>query len=141
MEKIKIIRYNENAELPIRFHETDAGADIITLQDFTLSRNTIVLGLGFGLEVPEGYMVQVIERSSMAAKGITSSMAPIDSGYTGEIHLILNHVIREDESVEFKKGDRVAQLVITKIETPYFEWADTVRDTERGTGGLGSTGK
>lgn len=141
MEKIKIIKYSEDAELPIRFHKTDAGADVITLQDFVMNENTIVMGLGFGLEVPEGYMVQVIERSSMAAKGITASTAPIDSGYTGEIHLILSHVIREYESIQFKKGDRVAQLVITKIETPSFEWADTVRDTERGSGGLGSTGK
>jgi dUTP pyrophosphatase len=97
---------------------------------------TVKIPLGFGLDIPDGYFGLVYIRSSMAAKGLSMEMPPIDPGYTGQIHaLITNH---SGNTVLLEAGDRIGQLVIQPVI-----YADFVKsfDEERGTGAFGSTGK
>ncbi|MBR4832404.1 MAG: deoxyuridine 5'-triphosphate nucleotidohydrolase [Butyrivibrio sp.] len=140
--KVKIIDYGyEN--LPLRAHYNDAGADVYACPRFKGEEHRIRLWahssakipLGFGLEIPDGYMGLVFPRSGLSSKGITCELPPIDSGYRGEIHAIMTNNTNTDYWIE--KGDRIGQLVIIPVVV-----ADFITDTgeERGTGAFGSTG-
>lgn len=134
--KIKVIDYGYEL-LPKRAHGNDAGADIHACEMVKIAPHTTEkIRLGFGLEVPDGYMACVYPRSGMAAKGIVCELPPIDSGYRGEIHAIVSNL--SDHPYIVHKGDRVGQLVVSPIVI-----ADFVTDLgkERGTGAFGSTGK
>lgn len=136
--KIKIIDYSggRGLQLPKRAHYNDAGADVYNPEAVYIANGqTVNIGLGFGVEIPDGHMGLIYVRSGMAKKGITVEMPPIDSGYRGEIHcLITNHT---GQAIKFEKGDRIGQLVIQPCIL-----ADFVEELseERGTGAFGSTG-
>jgi len=96
---------------------------------------------GIKISMPGGYEAQIRPRSGLAAKhGVTMVNAPgtVDSDYRGEIKVILINHGTEDFIV--RRGDRIAQMVINKIETPEFELTETLDETERGDGGFGHTG-
>lgn len=122
-----------------------AGADICALLSEPLlikkgGRAIVPTGLFF--EIPQGYEVQVRPRSGLAAKnGITVLNTPgtIDSDYRGEIKVILANF--GDEDFEVNNGDRIAQIVVAPVTIGIFELADSLNETERGSGGFGSTGK
>lgn len=136
--KIKYIDYGLDKNLlPRKKYIHDAGMDVYLNDTIILAAHeTKDIALGFGLEVPTGFMMQLIERSSIAKKGITTHISPIDPDYTGEIHLITSNLT--DEEIMFEKGDRIAQLVMVPIT--YFEI--TKENIERrNTNGLGSSGK
>lgn len=135
--KIKIIDYGYTT-LPCRAHYNDAGLDCYANEDFTVvSGKTVVVGLGFGLEIPDGYMATIRPRSSLNIKGIITQIGTIDSGYRGEIKAAFINTNRFD-NVEFHKGDKICQIVIEPVVI-----ADLIEEDleERGTGGFGSTGK
>lgn len=135
--KIKIIDYGYTT-LPCRAHYNDAGLDCYANEDFTVvSGKTVVVGLGFGLEIPDGYMATIRPRSSLNIKGIITQIGTIDSGYKGEIKTAFINTNRFD-NVEFHKGDKICQIVIEPVVL-----ADLVEelDNNRGVGGFGSTGK
>lgn len=121
-----------------------AGADVsaflsesVTLKPF--ERALIPTGLKF--EIPEGYEIQVRPRSGLAIKnGITCLNTPgtIDSDYRGEVKIILINL--GSESFEIKNGDRIAQLVVAPVTQGNFSIVENLSDTERGSGGFGSTG-
>jgi dUTP pyrophosphatase len=97
---------------------------------------------GLFLEIPEGFEVQVRPRSGLAIKqGITCLNTPgtIDSDYRGEVKVILINLSGEDQHL--KDGDRIAQLVLQKVERAEWERADTLNSTARNEGGFGHTGK
>lgn len=96
----------------------------------------VTVPLGFGLEIPNGYMATIRPRSSMNAKGIITQIGTIDSGYRGEIKAILINLTHKD--FHFKRGDKICQIVIEPVIL-----ADIVEDLgeERGEGGFGSTGR
>lgn len=122
---------------PLRVHENDAGADVYMPYDCTLQPGEIVkVPLGFGLILPDGYAGFVFPRSSMAEKGLTCELPPVDSGYRGEIHAIISNVSNKVQTIH--KKTRVGQLVITPIII-----ADFVFDLgkERGTDAFGSSGE
>ena len=122
---------------PRRVHENDAGADVYMPYDCTLQPGEIVkVPLGFGLILPDGYAGFVFPRSSMAEKGLTCELPPVDSGYRGEIHAIISNVSNKAQTIS--KDTRVGQLVITPIII-----ADFVFDLgkERGTDAFGSSGE
>ena len=122
---------------PLRVHENDAGADVYMPYDCTLQPGEIVkVPLGFGLILPDGYAGFVFPRSSMAEKGLTCELPPVDSGYRGEIHAIISNVSNKVQTIH--KETRVGQLVITPIII-----ADFVFDLgkERGTDAFGSSGE
>lgn len=137
--KIKIIDYSKPGDmtLPKRAHYNDAGADVYNPTTvYVKDGETVNIGLGFGVAIPDGHFGLVYVRSSMAAKGLTVELPPIDPGYTGEIHAIIrNH---SGKTVCLEKGDRIGQLVVQPVI-----YADFVEEftEERGTGAFGSTGK
>ena len=136
--RIKIIDFSEagSLSLPFRAHYNDAGADVYCPKDvYVGDGKTVAIGLGFGVEIPDGLMGMIYVRSGMARKGITVEMPPIDSGYRGEIHAVItNHT---GGAIKLQKGDRIGQLVIQPIIL-----AEYVRELgdERNTGAFGSTG-
>ncbi len=134
--KIKLIDYGyEHA--PMRAHHNDAGADVYATKQVLLqSGETFKMPLGFGIALPDGYVAFVCPRSGLSAKGITCELAPIDSGYTGEIHAIITNNSSADFMIH--EFDRVGQLVVLPVVI-----CDFVKELgeERGSNGFGSSGK
>ena len=135
--KIKLIKFDNYDKAPFRAHYNDAGADVYSTQDILLEpHTTIKIPLGFGLELPDGFMACIFPRSGLTSKGIISNIPPIDSGYRGEIHAIITNTTNNTYIIN--KNDRIGQLVILPIIL-----CDFVEklDNTRGEGGFGSTGK
>lgn len=135
--KIKLIKFDNYNKAPFRAHYNDAGADVYSTQDILLEpHTTIKIPLGFGLELPDGFMACIFPRSGLTSKGIISNIPPIDSGYRGEIHAIITNTT--DNTYIINKNDRIGQLVILPIILcDFVEKLDNIR----GEGGFGSTGK
>jgi dUTP pyrophosphatase len=134
--KIKLIEF-EGFKAPTRAHYNDAGADVYAKKRIILFGNsTEKIPLGFGVEIPDGFMGLVLPRSGLSSKGIFTQAAPIDSGYRGEIHAITTNTTSSKYIVEV--GDRIGQLVIIPVVLADF----TTEDLEnRGNQGFASTGK
>ena len=124
--KIKIKPINENSILPTHSHPYDAGWDCYAQSD-----GEGLKGLGFSIDIPNGYVGLILPRSSMNLKGAYSAIGVIDSGYEGEVKAII-------KNVDIKKGDKICQLLI--IPTPIPELVIDL-DNSRGTKGFGSTGR
>lgn len=127
---------------PRQAHSGDAGIDLYAREGVELKPgDRAVVPTGLTVAIPEGYAGLVIPRSGHAAKGgigIVNAPGVIDSGYRGEVAVILvNH---GSEPVWFERGDRIAQLVVVPV--PAVEWTETAElpPTERGADGFGSTG-
>lgn len=137
MKTMKIFNYGYTKK-PERKHSTDAGYDIYLKDKVVIKPNeTIAIGCGFGIELPENTMAQIIARSSIAKKGLILASSPVDCGYQGEIHMIITNSTSEEFT--FDKDDRLAQMVIIPIMTPELVEGEIEYETERGTGGFGST--
>jgi dUTP pyrophosphatase len=121
----------------------DAGADVVTTVDAELAPGErAVLPTGLALALPDGYAAFVHPRSGLAARcGMSLVNAPgtVDSGYRGEVKVI---VINHDPvaTLRLARGDRIAQLVLQKVERAEFTLVDELPGSERGAGGHGSTG-
>ena len=142
--KVLITRLDESVPVPRYAKPGDAGADICTRIDLTIEPGERVLApTGLSIALPNGYAAFVHPRSGLAIKhGVSMVNTPgtVDAGYRGELQIILiNHDLRE--AISFKKGDRIAQLVIQKVERAEFIEVETLPGTDRGSGGFGSTGK
>ena len=142
--KVLIKRLDPDVPLPHYAKGGDAGADIVSAVDITLAPGERALvPTGISIALPDGYVALVHPRSGLAIKhGVTMVNAPgtVDAGYRGELKLILiNH--DPSESVSFKRGDRVAQLVIQQVERAEFIEVQELPGSGRGTDGFGSTGR
>ena len=142
--KVLINRLDPGVPLPLYAKGGDAGADIVSAVDITLAPGERALvPTGISIALPDGYVALVHPRSGLAIKhGVTMVNAPgtVDAGYRGELKLILiNH--DRSESVSFKRGDRVAQLVIQQVERAEFIEVQELPGSGRGTDGFGSTGR
>ena len=127
------------AQLPYRAHPTDAGADLMSNEDLEIYPNEQKLvDTGIAIKIPHGFAGFVYNRSSQGKKGITipHSVGVIDSGYRDTIKVLLKNI--GDDPYKITAGDRIAQLVIQKVELVGFK--DIWNDSTRGTGGFGSTG-
>ena len=135
------VRVGETGTLPTKAHKGDAGWDLYAPCDFVVPAKGFSdrINLGIGIAIPAIHVGFVMERSSQGKKGIFSTGPVVDHGYTGDIHLTLGNLSSED--VEYKKGDRVAQLVVFPIATETLEQVDQFEETERGTKAHGSSGK
>lgn len=135
---------NPGAKLPQRAHSSDAGADLFAWFEGNTQECEIFPGeqkmidTGIAVKIPRGYAGFVYNRSSQGKKGIQipHSVGIIDSDYRGTIKVILKNL--GEDPYKIKLGDRIAQLVIQKVELVTF--TDIWNDTQRGTGGFGSTG-
>lgn len=140
---IRVTRLNENAVIPHFAHATDAGADLISVEDVVIpAGERKMVGTGIAIEIPLGRVGLVHPRSGLAAKqGITVLNTPgtIDSGYRGEVKVILYNTTNEDYAVSV--GDRIAQLVIQEHDYPLFVEVADLAESDRGVNGIGSTGR
>jgi dUTP pyrophosphatase len=133
---VKIINFGYT-QVPKRAHYNDAGADVHIKERVRLfPHETKALPLGFGLELPDGYMGIIQPRSGHAKRGIIAHIPPIDSGYRGEIHAIVTNTTSQDVFLE--AGERVGQLVVLPIVIVKF--VEEVGE-QRGEGAFNSTGK
>jgi dUTP pyrophosphatase len=136
---------SKGAVVPVYKTSGAAGADICALlnEPVTIKKGCrAMIPTGLFFSITEGYEIQVRPRSGLAAKnGITVLNTPgtIDSDYRGEIKVILINLGGEDFIVN--NGDRIAQIVAAPVTTGIFELVDSLDETERGSGGFGSTGK
>jgi len=129
--------------LPAYAHPGDAGADLVAAEDVELAPGARrAVRTGIAVAIPEGYVGLVHPRSGLAARlGVTVLNAPgtVDAGYRGEILVILvNH--DPANPVKISRGDRIAQLVVQRVEHARFQVVDELEETARGAGGHGSTG-
>ena len=143
MTKVLIKRLDPDIPLPTYAKGGDAGADLCTRIDITIKPGERVLvPTGISIALPNGYVALVHPRSGLAIKfgiSIVNTPGTVDAGYRGELQVILiNHDLTE--SISFKKGDRIAQLVIQQVERPEFIEVQDLPGSERSTGGFGSTG-
>jgi dUTP pyrophosphatase len=140
---VLIKRVDPSVPLPTYAKGGDAGADLTTTKDFTLAPGErALIPTGISIALPDGYVALVHPRSGLAIKhGVTLVNTPgtIDAGYRGEIACIMiNHDPKD--SISFAKGDRIAQLVIQRVERVSFIEVEELPGSGRGSGGFGSTG-
>jgi dUTP pyrophosphatase len=140
---VLIQRLDGGMPLPAYAHPGDAGADLSAAEDVELGPGERALvRTGIAIALPPGYAAFVHPRSGLAAKhGVTIVNAPgtVDAGYRGEIKVTLLNTDRE-HPVSFRRGDRIAQLVIQQVARPVSNEVDELPGSARGDGGFGSTG-
>ncbi len=141
MSDPRAMRCAVNGELiPHYAHPGDAGADLRSAVDITVpAQGRELVSTGIRLALPEGHVGLVWPRSGLAVKhGLDCGAGVIDSQYRGEVKVLLFNHSTVDHPI--RKGDRIAQLLIQKVETVEFFAVDSLEDTARGEGGFGSTG-
>lgn len=141
--EVLLRRLDPEVPLPAYAHEGDAGCDLMTTVDVDLAPGERALvPTGIAIALPEGYAAFVHPRSGLAAKvglGIANAPGTIDAGYRGEIQVVLvNH--DPHEHVRLARLDRVAQLVVQRVEQIVWREAEQLPASRRGAGGHGSTG-
>jgi dUTP pyrophosphatase len=141
--EVLLTRLDPDVPVPAYARPGDAGADLVTTSDVEIGPGErAVVGTGIALAIPEGYAGFVHPRSGLAARvglSVVNTPGTIDAGYRGEIRIcLINHDPREP--VRLRRGDRVAQLVIQRVEHAVFREVDGLAESARGTGGYGSTG-
>lgn len=137
---MKIKRLSKDILLPKKSHLPDCGLDIFVPKDFEIKPfETITIGLGLCVAIPEGFAGMLVPRSSIAEKGLIVQTAIIDPDYTGEIHLIITNCSCTRYIIN--KGQRVCSLVVYSVLNCRIEDVEELPQTERGSNGLGSTGK
>ncbi len=153
MLKVLIKKLHEDAVIPSYAKEGDAAVDLHFLDSHYDDRGRLVVQTGVAVKIPEGYVGLIFPRSSISKKhlSLSNSVGVIDSGYTGEIlvkfsptpHFTIteNHDNYDEDFLSFGKGDRVAQLIILPYPSILFEEVEVLPNTERGSGGFGSSGK
>jgi dUTP pyrophosphatase len=128
---------------PSYAHDGDAGADLVTAVDVELAPGErTVVPTGTAIALPDGYAAFVHPRSGLAARhgvALVNSPGTIDAGYRGEIQVIVVN-LDPKQPVRFARGDRIAQLVIQRVERARFVEVDELPDSVRAEGGFGSTG-
>ena len=141
--KIPLLKLDVDLPTPSHSHPGDAGTDLYSRIDTVLaSGERQLVPTGIAVAVPDGYAGLVVPRSGLAARhgiGVVNAPGLLDSGYRGEINVILvNH---GEEPFKINRGDRIAQLVVTPIVVQEFVVVDELQDSVRGEGGFGSTGR
>lgn len=141
MEKIKV-QLDEKAIMPTRAHDTDAGYDIYMPYALQVHREveSFTVNTGVHIEIPKGYVGFLKSKSGLNVKFGLTGEGVIDSGYTGSI-VVKMYCNEKHETISFKRGDKIIQLVLLPIFTPELEQVDKLEETERGAGGFGSTGR
>jgi dUTP pyrophosphatase len=153
----RVYKHHPDAKLPVKAHPTDIGYDLFACEDtFLPVDTTTMVDIGLTLEVPEGWWAQVLDRSSMGAKGIHTLAGVIDANYTGRLKVILHNLSNTSHQLEnlsgkwrvfgtwgywIKKGDRIAQIVYHKVENVgLYEVKSMWESKGRGDKGTGSSG-
>lgn len=141
--EVLLTRLDPEVPVPGYSHAGDAGVDLVTTQDLVLRPGErAVVGTGIAIAMPAGYAAFVHPRSGLAAQaglGIVNAPGTIDAGYRGELRVCLvNHDLHEP--VVLHRMDRIAQLVVQRVERAEFREVTALPESSRGAGGYGSTG-
>jgi dUTP pyrophosphatase len=141
MACVLIKKVTPTAQMPTRATDGSAGFDIYSVSRVTIAGgDRAMVPTGIIAAIPQGIYGRIAPRSSLAINhGLITSGGVIDNDYRGEIWVIILNT--SDKEYTFERGDRVAQIVFEKYETPELVNAVELNDTKRGTGGFGSTGK
>lgn len=140
---VLVTRLDPAVALPAYAHAGDAGADLVTTVDVTIPPGErAMVGTGIAIALPPGYAAFVHPRSGLGYRlgvSIVNTPGTVDAGYRGEIKVVLvNHDLREQ--AVFRRGDRIAQLVVQRVEQARFHEVERLPGSARGDGGYGSTG-
>lgn len=141
--EIKIKKIYDDSKFPVRAHETDAGMDLFLSSCYDevviAPGSKHLLPTGIKMEIPDGYVGLIWDKSGLSSRGLKVFGGVIDSSYRGEI--IVSVLNFGKESILLKKGDKIAQMLIQKVEFPRLVEVDYLSDSDRGEEGFGSTGK
>lgn len=139
--RLRIKRLEKDAKIPDQPYAGDAGFDLYALENVALEPGVRTgVRTGISMAIPEGYVGLIWDKSGVSIKKGQKTLAGVvDSGYRGEV--LVGMVNLSDETYTFKKGDKVAQMLIQKVESIHIEEVDELDDTERGEKGFGSSGK
>ncbi len=153
--KVKIKKITDDPDFiyPSYAHDGDSGMDVYSLEDIWLPEgSTHLFKLGFEVEFPKGYEIQVRSKSGLALKEglvVLNSPGTVDSSYRGQLGVILHNIKKKNEhstdeslvSTKFiKKGQKIAQIVLCPVIECEWENVEELNETNRGEGGYGSTG-
>ena len=143
--EVKVAKVHEDAQLPTRGSAHAAGYDLYSLEDTeVLYRTATLVRTGLHVAIPVGYEGQVRARSSLGKRGLIPphGIGTIDADYRGELFVMMTW-IGEGDSTIIEAGERIAQMVISKVPKVSFleVESDNLGNTERGSGGFGSTGR
>lgn len=137
--ELKVKRLNENAKLPERKREGDAGLDLYSIEDIEINPNEIKsVSTGIAIEIPKGYVGIIKDRSGLATKGLHVLAGVIDENYRGEVKIVLINLGKE--KIFLEKYSRVAQLLILPYLKCNVKEVEELSETERGNSGFGSSG-
>jgi dUTP pyrophosphatase len=138
--KLKVKRIHEDAKLPIYQHKGDAGLDIFSSVDCVLEKGeTKPVPSGIKVAIPEGYVGLIWDKSGISLKGIHRLAGVVDSGYRGEVKVVMVNL--GDEPFVIEKGMKIAQLLIQPVNEVEVLEVEELEETLRGQKGFGSTGK
>lgn len=141
---VMITKIDEKAIIPAYAHDGDAGVDLFSIENVVLKAGERKLvHTGIKMAIPYGYEGQVRPKSGLALKSgisVVNTPGTVDAPYRGEVCVILINTDKCND-YEIHAGDKIAQMVFNKVETATFTQVDNLPDTDRGTGGFGSTGK
>ncbi len=140
---VELLRLDPDIPPPSRAHEGDAGVDLCSTTDITLAPGARALvGTGIAIALPIGTVGLIHPRSGLAAKtglSVVNTPGTVDAGYRGEIKVcLINH--DRHTPIDIRRGDRIAQLLVQRVELVNFTEVDSLDDTSRGAGGHGSSG-
>ena len=137
---LKIKKLKKRVKLPTYSYFGDAGLDVYSLEDKTLMPGELhIFLLGFKMELPKGFVALIWDRGGFGAKGIKSLGGVYDTGYRGEYSITLQNISKKNFSI--RKDDRIAQILIQKVEHVKIEQVNELSNSERDKGRFGSSGK
>ena len=138
--KLKVKKVVEKAQIPTKHNPNDAAFDLYVVNDILIPAGTTdIVHTGICIEIPAGYFGKIESRSSLAKRGIFCTAGVIDSGYRGEVMIVMNNMSQENYSA--KQGDRIAQIIILKLENFEIVASESLDENLDRGGGFGSSGK
>jgi len=138
--ELKVKKIQEDAKVPHYSHKGDAGLDLFSSVDSVLNKGEVKpVPTGIQVAIPEGHVGLVWDKSGISLKGVHRLAGVIDSGYRGEVRVVM--VNFGEETFVIKKGMKIAQLLIQPVMDVEVVEADELEETSRGENGFGSTGK
>lgn len=142
LETVRVRLLRPGARLPVRATTAASGFDITACldEDVEVGQLPVLVPTGLALEVPEGLDAQLRPRSGLARQGVLSTFGTLDADYRGELMIAL-YATSPEVRYTIRNGDRIAQLVLTRLADVEFEAAAELSATARGSGGHGSTGR
>lgn len=151
-KELLVYKLDDRAKLPTRAHAQDAGIDLYSIETRFIPKGTTnVVKTGVAIRIPDGYIGKLFDRSSMARDGLLVGGGVIDAGYTGEVSVVIHNLTygyeskgaMSEEGMGYwvHEGQKIAQLVVSQIETPEVVQVHKLWNSERGEKGFGSSGK